>query len=73
VRPHPRARFQPNLSNANPKTQTPQIELSFFNNSHTVDLARHFLSRGALHDATFLQARRARGSRGWGLGVMERS
>jgi hypothetical protein len=32
-----------------------QIELSFFNNEHTVDLARHFLARGALHDSAFLQ------------------
>jgi len=31
------------------------IELSFFNNSRTVDLMHSFLQKGALHDMSFLQ------------------
>ncbi len=33
------------------------MELSFFNNSRSVEMVQSFLQKGALHDMSFLQVR----------------
>jgi hypothetical protein len=40
-----------------PRRKLDSFELSFFNNSRTVELVHSFLQKGALHDMSFLQVR----------------
>lgn len=42
------------------------MELSFFNNSRSVEMVQSFLQKGALHDMSFLQVGGAAGA--WGVG-----